>query len=70
MFILLFMQGSGVAPQDLAVSDPLCVGGQFYHPSRSDSTYVQCVNGECTQQRCPRRTTWNQDNLRCEGGNG
>ena len=50
--------------------DPLCVPGQHQYPGRSARVHIECEEGRCTEQQCPRRTTWNQANQRCEGGNG
>ena len=44
---------------------------QHVYPGGSDTVYVECVQGACAEQQCPRRTIWNQANQQCEGkGNG
>ena len=50
--------------------DPQCVPGQHQYPGRSARGYVECVEGRCTEQQCPRRTTWDQASQMCTGGNG
>ena len=50
--------------------NPRCVPEQFFYPGRGPRWYVGCRGGKCTDLRCPRRTTWNQTNQRCEGNHG